>query len=358
MKRIILLLTLFISVQTINAQLQVSFYVVGDADDWQLFMSGKVVSDQDPGGKVVIITLTAGDEGNGINTAAGSPIPYYIARERGSVYSSKFIADVHNMPYPLTYAVPTAQTVTVNGKNVTKYFYGNANGVGSIVNYFLRLPDGGSTGAGFAGTGNNSLKKLKDGVISSLTSVDGTATYTWSQLVSTIFAIINAERGTDLQLWMNCANLNPVSNPNDHSDHIYSSTAAQEAIAPYLWIGINEYIGDNTANLADNVNNDSYEDAAAAFSIYNWSLIKNKYSSQFSTTIRSFLHKEYTSVKRSPVGNGPLPITLLSFTGNLKGNNVLLEWSTSSETNSKEFQVEKSNDGISYRRLFYACSRQ
>ncbi len=47
----------------------------------------------------------------------------------------------------------------------------------------------------------------------------------------------------------------------------------------------------------------------------------------------------------------PLPVTLLNFSGNLKGNNVLLDWSTASEINSKEFEIEKSVDGINYRKI-------
>jgi Secretion system C-terminal sorting domain len=43
-----------------------------------------------------------------------------------------------------------------------------------------------------------------------------------------------------------------------------------------------------------------------------------------------------------------LPVTLLSFSGSLSGNDVLLKWITSSEQNSSHFIVERSVDGISY----------
>jgi hypothetical protein len=49
--------------------------------------------------------------------------------------------------------------------------------------------------------------------------------------------------------------------------------------------------------------------------------------------------------------SNPLPITLLDFNGKLQGNDVALEWSTSAEYNSKEFQIEKSVDGINYSPL-------
>jgi hypothetical protein len=45
------------------------------------------------------------------------------------------------------------------------------------------------------------------------------------------------------------------------------------------------------------------------------------------------------------------PITLLNFTGELQGDNVLLQWTTLWEHNSNYFNVEKSLDGTVYRKL-------
>ena len=353
MNRIFLLILILASFYNVQAQVQVSYYVVGDADDWQLFMAQKVATDLEAGGKVVVITLTAGDEGYGNTTFNGSAIPYYVAKERGAVYSSKFYGDFYNLTSPNNnYLMPSAQTTVVNGKSMIKYVYGNSSGNGAVVNYFLRLPDGGPTGTGYSGTGNKSLQKLKvNGT--PITSVDGTATYnSWAELSYTIYSIIFAEKGLDLQVWLNTSNLNTVTNPNDYPDHFYSATAAQDGVATRLWIGINEYIMDYSSNLSANLpSNEDYESATAAFTMYNWSLVKDKYPSKFNNTTRAWLPMEYSSIKRSPSGNAPLPITLLDFTGTLKGNNVLLEWSTTAEINSKEFQIEKSNDGVTYRKL-------
>ena len=238
MKRIFLLIAIFVSVFKAQAQ-QVSYFVQGDADDWQLFMSQKVISDLEAGGKVVLITLTAGDEGNGVNAFNGSSIPYYLAKERGAIYSSKFVGDFFNLTSPNNnYLMPSAQPVVLVGKSLTKYVYGNSSGTGTIVNYFFHLPDGKADGTGFSGTGNVSLKKLKQGIggggISSISAVGHTSgeaayTFTWTELKNTIYAIILTEKGTDLQVWLNTSSLNstlpgnPVYNPNDHSDHIYSS---------------------------------------------------------------------------------------------------------------------------------------
>jgi hypothetical protein len=46
-----------------------------------------------------------------------------------------------------------------------------------------------------------------------------------------------------------------------------------------------------------------------------------------------------------------LPVTLSKFTGTLQGKKSLLEWETSSEVNSRHFVLEKSFDGISFRKI-------
>jgi hypothetical protein len=51
-----------------------------------------------------------------------------------------------------------------------------------------------------------------------------------------------------------------------------------------------------------------------------------------------------------PAGSS-LPVTLLEFTGRLHDNEVWLNWSTSSEYNSKTFELERSNDGLNYAKI-------
>ena len=353
MKKIFLPIVFLMTTAVVQAQVQVAFSAVADADDWQLFMSKKMLDDLSAGsgGKSVIITFTAGDLGLG--TGGSGTVPYYLAREKGAAYSAKLLSDMALSPiYPNTYAVPTAQNVVLNGKTLVKYVYGNSNGHGQVVNYFLRLPSGGQTGTGYAGTGNVSLKKLKDGTISTLTSVDGVNTYTWASLVNIVKYIIFAEKGNDAQVWMNSPGLSAITNPNDHSDHFYSSTAAEEAVAGFTWVGINEFVMDNSSTLSANLNNEEFEEASGVYGYYNWGVMKNKYSNELTATTRAWIPMESFSILRSPSGTAPaLPVILLSFTGTLKGNNVQLDWSTSSEINSREFIIERSTDGINYREL-------
>ena len=45
---------------------------------------------------------------------------------------------------------------------------------------------------------------------------------------------------------------------------------------------------------------------------------------------------------------GPLPITILTFTAQKQGTAALVQWTTSSEINSHYFEVERSNDAINF----------
>ncbi|MEP6928063.1 MAG: T9SS type A sorting domain-containing protein [Ginsengibacter sp.] len=46
-----------------------------------------------------------------------------------------------------------------------------------------------------------------------------------------------------------------------------------------------------------------------------------------------------------------LPVTILSFNGNLNNNNILLNWKTSSEHGSKYFELQKSADGTNFHSI-------
>ena len=56
-----------------------------------------------------------------------------------------------------------------------------------------------------------------------------------------------------------------------------------------------------------------------------------------------------------PGASGTLPIELLSFTGKLQGENVKLNWSTVFEQNSKGFEIEKSYDGINFKKIGFVA---
>lgn len=341
-KNILLIIVCSLFTLNIVAQPYVNYYIQGGPSDWQLFMSKKTTDDLSDLEKTVFISLTAGDEGYGNTTFGSATTAYYLAKERAAVHAAKFADDMINGGTPL--AVPTAQTVTVGGKSMTKYVYR------STVSYFLRLPDGGQSGAGYAGTANKSLQLLQQGSIPNITSVDGVTTYTWAQLVSTILAIIQAERGGVSQVWLNAANLNTGVNPGDHSDRVYASTAAQQSVAATLWVGIDEFINTHSSNLAANLTNGEYQNASGLFGVADWNMLRELYPSKLNTVNRAWLPMDYNTIKRNPTGdaNAALPVTLYNFYGVLNSNNIALHWKTSFEINSKEFIIEKSEDGVRF----------
>jgi len=57
-----------------------------------------------------------------------------------------------------------------------------------------------------------------------------------------------------------------------------------------------------------------------------------------------------------PGAAAPLPVTLLSFTGRLQKENVQLDWATSFEQNSHGFEIEKSFDGVNFRKIAFVAS--
>jgi hypothetical protein len=49
--------------------------------------------------------------------------------------------------------------------------------------------------------------------------------------------------------------------------------------------------------------------------------------------------------------NSPLPVELLSFTGNCNAGDVILKWSTASEINNDHFKIQRSPDGSTYEEI-------
>lgn len=306
---------------SVNLQAQPVIYSVqAHQDDWQLFMSSKIIGDLNTGSKAVFITLTAGDQGCGTCQFGGGG-PYYLSRERGSVYSSKFAADLSTGTTPT--GVPVATTVTVNGKTLTKYLYKNT------VNYFFNLPDGGGTGAGSGLTGNQSLQRLKNSPFQAMNVVGHTTspatsgppafTYTtWAQLVATINAIIIAEKITGQQAWIYSASLDAAYNPGDHSDHLYSSIAAREAapVATMPWVGMTEFKDYSSFQSGPNLNAYDHVNASILFGLAVWGITEDQYSNDFNTGHLDWVSMDWFQVFRAAVGNAP-------FTGGNTDNAVL-----------------------------------
>ena len=152
------------AVNAIGTPFPVEFFVQAHQDDWQLFLGDRAAGAVPTASKLVFVYTTAGDAGTS-NTAG-----YWQARERAVQ------ASIDSMTPASAWSCANQ---TLNGHVIARCVKG------SVVSYYMRLPDGNGTGQGYPPV-NGSLGRLRSGAIASLSAKDGSTTYTsWSDLVST-----------------------------------------------------------------------------------------------------------------------------------------------------------------------------
>jgi hypothetical protein len=261
-----LLAFLFLSVGARAAERAVpvtDFYVGAHGDDIALF-EYPVNDIQNRKARVVFIYTTAGDAGAGagdvLPDGQSGPSARYLAREAGSLRFSRFLADIDASPVP----DPPAETrgrILLNGHRIYLVAYRNT------VNYFLRLPDGGLDGTGFATTGNVSLTKLENGSVNTLTAVDGSTTYAgWKDLVATLTAIVKYEARGSGTVTLNVQDPDIANNPGDHPDHTATGNAMLGVGANVPCANILAYVDYALANgPVDNLTTEQKETKAAGF---------------------------------------------------------------------------------------------
>lgn len=201
---------------------KVSFYFAAHQDDWQLFMNPSAFQDvADKKTRAVFIHLTAGDAGLGTGTK-GRKHPFYLARENGAEAAIRFMADSDDLPA----AKETATRMDFNGHPIYRVSYRNT------VSYFLRVPDGSTSGLGYPETGSQSLQRLANGQTKILAAIDGSTVYHgWTDLVATLRAILDYERDRSPSVQLNVAETDASINPGDHPDHQMTAKAALDAAA-------------------------------------------------------------------------------------------------------------------------------
>ncbi len=265
------------------AQETVAFYFAAHEDDWQLFMNPNAYHDvQKPSSKVVFVYVTAGDDGAGLGNAGRSQ-PYYLARENGAKVSVKFVADAQKTP-----VIPIDSVASVSGHAVKRWLYRNT------VSYFLRLPDGGVEGAGYTNTGLQSLKQLHEGAIPAMTAIDGSSTYGgWADLVGTLRKLIDQERATCTNVWVNLPDPDMARNIGDHPDHQHMARGVLEGIADLRWINKAFYLNYVTAKMAENMSTPDREIEAGTFAALVAGLTALDHPSSWEPMHRSWLSRHY-----------------------------------------------------------------
>ena len=234
---------------------KVSFYFAAHPDDWQLFMNPSAFEDVAGGAaKTVFVHVTAGDAGLGVGSG-GRQHPYYLARENGAASAIRFMIDAERTLTP-----DAASSPTFAGHAVYRVGYGSA------VSYFLRLPDGHPSGAGYGGTGWQSLRRLAEGQIGTLTAIDHSASYRgWADLVATARAIMAFERDGARLVQINVADPDPRRNPGDHSDHLMTSRLALAAAVDLGCVRRVYYVDYASARLPENLDRQEREIESSVF---------------------------------------------------------------------------------------------
>lgn len=142
----------------------------------------------------------------------------------------------------------SASHMTFNGHAVYRTRYG------STVGYFLRVPDGHPSGGGYGGTGWQSLRRLNERQIGTLTAIDDSATYRgWGDLVATVRAIMTFERDGAQLAQINIADPDARVNPGDHSDHLMTSRLAIDAAADLACVRRVYYVDYASSRLPENL---------------------------------------------------------------------------------------------------------
>src|SRR5262245_39084404 len=194
-----------VSIESAHSTNAVAFYFGAHPDDWQLFMNPNAYRDvQEPTNKVVFVYVTAGDAGLGLGNGGRSQ-PYYLARESGAKSSVRFMADAAKAP-----EIPVDSVASVAGHGIKGWLYRNT------VSYFMRLPDGSPQGTGYVATAEQSLRRLHEGTIATITSIDDSTVYQgWSDLRTTLRKLIDHERGTATDVWVNIPDTDLAKNVGD-----------------------------------------------------------------------------------------------------------------------------------------------
>lgn len=182
--------------------------IVAHTDDDLLFMNPSLMRLIGSNTCVYSVYVTAGD--------AGRSADYWQSRERGAMAAYAHMAAVAD-------DWSTNQITTHALRMLTL----KANPHIHLV--FMRLPDGMQRGQGVQSTRFVSLTKLWTGVITTITAVDGSATYSRDQIVATLGDLMHITQPTVIRT------LDYVGNyrDTDHADHHTVAYFTREASTRY-----------------------------------------------------------------------------------------------------------------------------
>jgi hypothetical protein len=219
---------------------------VAHQDDDLLFLSPNLLHDIKTERCVTTVFVTAGDADMGAS--------YWGGREDGSKAAYAQMSGFTNAWTKSDAGVPNHPI------SVFKL-----NGDPSISLVFLHLPDGGGDGSGLSGNNNESLKKLWEGTIQAMHTVDGSSSYSKQDLIVTLTALMNMYHPDQIHTQNYTTDYDHV----DHTDHqtvgYFAHAASQQYTTPHT---LNAYMGYPVSSQPVNVSGSDLSDKQKAFFAY------------------------------------------------------------------------------------------
>lgn len=235
-------------------------FMVAHPDDWQLFMGEVAFRAVRRGDHTIFLHTTAGDAGRGP--------AFWTSRERGALASAAFA--LGHVP-PDDSASVSAQGLdaacrdtVVQGRSLHRCR------MATTTTYFLRIPGGEVSGAGFAANGGASLAGLASGRIASVAPLQGEGSHRGlAELRDLIGTVIEAERAAGGHSGVRIHTTDPDSleNPGDHSDHRITGHLAAELAEAHDW-ALSRYAGYTIQYRPSNLTAEQFATKAALFMAY------------------------------------------------------------------------------------------
>lgn len=230
------------------SSLRPNAFVVAHQDDWQVFMGDVAAKALRSGAPATLIYLTAGDDGR--------DSVYWQTRERAALRSTSIAGELTTADFDSVKCAPAV----VMGHTIRRCVLGNTE------SYFLRLPDGRRNGAGFARYNHQSLRRLRLKKITTISAVDGSATYeSWQDLVSTVKELLN--ESNDQTILVHTTDPSITANPHDHFDHRMAGMLISE-LRKRSSLDVRYYVGYALATRAANRSNEQARVKTAIFLAY------------------------------------------------------------------------------------------
>ncbi|MDB5176221.1 MAG: hypothetical protein JWM81_1079 [Candidatus Saccharibacteria bacterium] len=258
--------------------------IVAHEDDDLLFLNPTIIEDIASKHCVHTIYVTAGDGGHGA--------AYLSSRELGAQAAYAQMYGASNIWTQRIVQIAEGEYVRI----------ASLSGHHDVSLIFLRLPDGGLDGNGFAGHNYESLRKLASGRISTIHSLDGQSHYSSQGLKAALSTLMSVYNPSEIRTQSSQQGLVY----RDHSDHHAVGAFATQAYDLYehdhydglVAVGLRYYMGYPIRESRPNLDGSVAKAKLAAFlayAKYDIAVCKSESDCGNSATYGSYLTRQYLS---------------------------------------------------------------